>query len=300
MRTLFRTGWSVPISLALVVAVVAVPARADMFGADLPLLGGLVGQAAQTVTTLGETLTTLRRSYEEAKRVAGYADDAYRAFQSFQHYSAELFARDVVQGLETAYPDVAYFRRQASGVEPWARGSGELQRLVRLCVGGPAGSCGEFQEAVSYQQAREALASTFGTAPSGAYDVAAADHESAAALAAGSAQEGRSARAKLVAEALMRQCQDGAGEDARTLAGCQAAAAAASIQALDVSADLAEQVAAGNRLMAMQLQLQAGERKRELREAEERRQVLLESAQQAARRPEPLEADGFNLVEGTP
>src|SRR5262245_54759990 len=168
MRTLFRTGWSVSRALSLMVALVAVPARADMFGGDLPLLGGLVAQTAQTVTTLGETLATLRQSYEEAKRVAGYADDAYRAFKSFQSYSAELFAGGVGQGLETAYPDVAYFRRQASGVEPWARGSGELQRLVKLCIGGPAGSCGDFQEAINYQQAREALASTFGTAPSGA------------------------------------------------------------------------------------------------------------------------------------
>src|SRR5262249_35778991 len=143
MRPLSLRGRSIPVSFILVLAFVAAPARADMLGGDLPLLGGLVAQAAQTGTTLGETLSTLRQSYEEARRVAGYADDAYRAFQAFQGYSAELFARDLVQGFETAYPDVAYFRREASGAGPWARGSGELRRLIRLCIGGLAGSCGQ-------------------------------------------------------------------------------------------------------------------------------------------------------------
>ncbi|HEY8211330.1 MAG TPA: hypothetical protein VIG99_27790 [Myxococcaceae bacterium] len=280
------------------IALVAAPARADMLGGDLPLLGGLIAQTAQTVTTLGETLSTLRQSYEQAKRVAGYADDAYRAFQAFQGYSAELFAKDLVQGLETAYPDVGYFRREASGAGPWARGSGELQRLLRLCIGGPTGSCGEFQEAVSYQQTRQALAETFGTGPEGAFDIAAADHETAVALASGSAQQGRSEHARQLSEALLRQCDGRAGEGGSSLAACQAAAASASIEALKVNADLADQVAAGTRVMAMQLQLQNQQRKRELREAEERRALLVEGARQATERPQALDSDGFNLIEG--
>lgn len=295
MRRIPRSLWTLLTLLALCVALTATPARADLFGADLPLLGGLVAQTVQSVQHLSETLGTLRQSYEEAKRLAGYADDAYRAFQQFKDYSAEMFARDLLNGFETAYPDIGYFRRQASGAGPWAQGSGELQRLVRLCVGGEDPACGQFREAVSYRQAREALARTFGTAPEGAHDVAAVDHESAAALAAGSAQEGRGEKARLLSEALRRHCN---GLSAESLAACQAAAATAEIEALKLQADLADQVAAGTRVMAMQLQLLNQARKRELHEAEERRRILLESTQQATQRPQPLEADGFNLIEG--
>jgi hypothetical protein len=284
-------------AVAICASLIAMPARADLFGADIPLLGGLVTQTVQSVQHLAETVSTLRKSYEEAKRLAGYADDAYRSFEHFKDYTAEMFVRDAVLGFETAYPDISYFRREASGAGPWAQGSGELQRLVRLCVGGADAACGEFREAVSYRQTRDALEETFGPAPPGAYDLTAVDHESAAALAAGSAQEGKSEKARLVSDALRRHCN---GLGASSLAACQAAAATAEIEALKLHADTADQIAAGNRIMAMQLQLHNQARKRELNEAEERRRVLLESAQQALKRPVPVEADGFNVVESPP
>jgi hypothetical protein len=42
----------------------------------------LVTQAAAQLTQLAETLHTLRQTYEETKRVAGYADDAIQSFSS--------------------------------------------------------------------------------------------------------------------------------------------------------------------------------------------------------------------------
>lgn len=286
------------LALALCLALLPTPARADVFGADIPVLGAILVQAAQTAATVTQTLTTLRESYEEARRLAGYADDAYRTFQAFQDYNAELFARDLVTSLEAAYPDVAYFRREASHAGPWARGSGELQRLVTLCLSGPAGSCARYQEALSLQQTRRALAETFGIAPEGAYDLAAVDHESAVALAAGSAQEGRSARARQVSDALMRECAS-LGASGRSSAACQAAGAAAQVEQLKVSADIAEQVAAGNRLQVLQLQLQGAQRKRELAEAEERRHLLLDGIEQASRRPPRVQTEGFDLLDGS-
>lgn len=293
-----RPRWHLsPVPYFFLLVLVATPARADPFGADIPFLSGILVQASQSVLTLGQTLTTLQQSYEEAKRVAGYADEAYRAFQQFQHYNAELFARDVVSSFENAYPDIGYFRREASNAGPWARGSGELQRLLTLCLTGPAGSCGQFQERISFQQTQQALAQTFGQAPQGAWDLAAVDHESAVAMAAGSAQEGRDERARQAAESLINDCAS--ATDGRSLASCQAAGHAAAIQSLALQAGIADQVAAGNRLQALQLQLEAQKRKRELLEATERRAVLMQSVEQATQRPPPLSADGFDLIDGS-
>src|SRR5712692_6073576 len=89
-------------------------AWADFFGGDLPLLTAIVTNTSAQLTKLGETLSTLRKSYEDAKRVASYADDAYQAYQHFSQYSAQMFRDDVTRSFESAYPDVAYFRREAA------------------------------------------------------------------------------------------------------------------------------------------------------------------------------------------
>src|SRR5216683_4930984 len=108
-------------------------AYADLFGGDLPLLSAIVTNTAQQLTKLGDTLSTLRKAYEDAKRVASYADDANRAYQHFSHYSGQMFRDDVTRSFESAYPDVAYFRREAAhGAQ--MEGSGELGRLLTYCV----------------------------------------------------------------------------------------------------------------------------------------------------------------------
>ena len=290
--------------LALLCLLAAQTARADPFGGDIPILTGILVQATDQVTRMSETLATLRSTYEDARRVAGYADDAYQAFNEFQHFNAELFRQDVTRSLEMAFPDVGYFRRQASDTGPWAKGSGELQRLITLCLTGGTAGCTQVQEAITLQQARDALSSTFGTAPEGAYDLKAVDHEAAVAIASSSAQQGRSAEAREVSKRLLSQCGvDPVGNvisksrDPRVLAQCQAAAASAQIVALQQNADLADQVAETNRLQAMQLAQKNQDRKRELYEAMERRFFLLESANGAAYRPVPVETEGFNLLE---
>jgi len=291
--------------LALLCLVAAQTARADPFGGDIPILTGILVQATDQVTRMSETLATLRSTYEDARRVAGYADDAYQAFNEFQHFNAQLFGQDLTRHLETAFPDIGYFRRQASGAGPWAKGSGELQRLITLCLTGGTAGCTQVQETLSLQQARDALTSTFGTAPDEAYDLKAIDHEAAVALSSSSAQQGRSAQAREVSKRLLSQCGvDSAGnvtsksKDPRVLAQCQAAAASAQIVALQQTADLADQVAQSNRLHALQLEQKNQDRKRELYEAAERRFFLLESARGAAYWPTRIETEGFNLLEG--
>ncbi len=304
MRSTHHRTRAMRLGLALFVFTAAQAAHADPLGGDIPILTGILVQATDQVTRMTETLATLRRTYEDARRVAGYADDAYQAFNQFQSFNAQLFRQDLARSLETSFPDIAYFRRQASDTGPWAKGTGELQRLITICLLGTGAGCTQIQEAISLKQAREALVTTFGAAPEGAYDLKAIDHEAAVALSSSSAQQGRSASAREVSRKLLSQCGVDAfgnvvanSKDPRVLAQCQAAAASAQIVALQQTADLADQVAETNRLQAMQLAQKNQDRKRELSEAQERREFLLEAATQAARRPIPMETDGFNLLE---
>ena len=303
MRRMTRSQ-ALRLGLALF-CLVAPAAHADVVGADIPFLSGILIQTTEQVAHMAETLSTLRRTYDDARRVAGYADDAYQAFNEFKSLNAQLFRQDLSQSLDTAFPDIAYFRRQASDAGPWAKGSGELQRLVTLCLLGTAAGCTQFQEAISLNQARDALASTFGAAPDGAYDLKAIDHEAAVALSSSSAQQGRSASTREVSKRLLSECGVDAtgkllasGKDPLVLAQCQAAAASAGIVALQQGADLTDQVAETNRLHALQLAQKNQDRKRELSEAQERRAFLLEAAGEAARRPVPVVTEGLDLLEG--
>ncbi len=290
------TTWVAALVSMILILGVAPAAVADLFGGDLPLLSGILAQATQAATALGSALDTLRRTYQDARRVAGYAEDAVAAYSHFKAYNATLFKQDVQQAFEASYPDIGYFRREVSGAGSWAQGSGELQRLTRLCLLGPSGNCRPLQEALSVAQTRDALDKTFGRAPKGADDLHAVDHESAVALAAGSAQQGRSQRARALSDALIQQCQGSSGDD-NNLAACQAAGSSAQIQALHGQADIADQVSETNRLQTLQLQQRNQERKRELEEATERRALVLEGVDRAARPPIPVRTEGYNLLE---
>jgi len=290
---------SISLAVALIALCMSSRARADAFGADLPLLSAILVQTTDQVTRMAETLGTLKKSYDDARRVAAYADDAYQAFNQFRSFNVQLLGQNVTQTLTAAYPDIGVLRRQASDTGPWARGTGELQRLVSLCLGGGTAGCAQFQEAISVSQAREALSSTFGLAPGSAHDLKAVDHEAAVALSSSSSQQGRSTSMRAISRQLLSQCgaDETRSQSPLVLAQCQAAAASAQIVSLEQNADLADQVAEGNRLQALQLAQHNAVRKRELLKAEERRSLLLDNAARSAPRPVPVLTEGFNLFD---
>ncbi len=277
-------------------------ARADFWGGDIPLLTAILTNTSQQLTKVGETLGTLKSTYVETRRLAAYADDAVKTFNAFRSYSLALFKQDVTQALETSFPELGYFRQQASGTGPWAQGTGELQRLVTYCLrallsGEKSGTgCAELQETLSLQQARNAITSTFGNVPpvAGSVEVRAVDHEAAVALAASSADLGRNKVTRLNARALLAQCTS-EGADSES---CQAAAHAAQIEQLRQTAFVGDQLAESNRLQAMQLLQENARRKREFGEAIDRRRLVLESATKAAPQPVKLRTDGINILGG--
>lgn len=277
-------------------------AQADFWGGDIPLLSMIVTNTTQQITRLGEALGTLKQTYDETHRLAAYADDAVKTFNSFKSYSLELFRQDVTQALEASYPELGYFRRQASGSGPWAQGTGELQRLVSYCVrailnGEKDGAgCAQLQETISLSQARSAITSTFGTMPSiaGVSEVRAVDHEAAVALAAGSADLGRNQVTRLNASALLRQCT---GKSANS-ESCQDAANAAGIEQLRQGAYLGDQLAESNKLQSMRLLQENARRKREVSEAVDRRKLLVEGAGAGGPPAVGIHTDGLDILGG--
>lgn len=290
------------IASALVFGTGLQTAYADFWGGDIPLLGMIVTNTTQQLTKVGETLGTLKRTYDETRRLAAYADDAVKTFNAFRSYSLELFRQDVTQALESSFPELSYFRRQASGTGAWAKGTGELQRLVSYCVravlsGEKDGTgCAQLQETLSLQQARSAITSTFGTVPpvAGVAEVRAVDHEAAVALSASSADVARNQVTRLNAKALLAQCT---GKNASS-ESCQAASHAAQIEQLRQGAYLGDQMAESNKLQSMRLLQENARRKREMNEAVDRRRLLVDGAGQAAPPSVEVRTEGVNLLGG--
>lgn len=289
-----------PLLLAAVLVLTPNVARADIFGADIPVLGGILVQATQTVASINEQLRTARESYEEFRRMAGYAEDAAQAFEEFSQLNAELMGGELGAMFDQAFPEIASIRadaqRLASGGR-WAEANGDLRRMVQVCL--RVGQCTSVREALSFQQTREALDSVFGAAPDRLLELQAVDSEAAVAIAASTAQDGRGAVVREYAAELMRQCQQRrSGSSPTAQAACTAAAAAAEIANLESNADLADAVSQGNRIQALQLALKSQDRKRELLEAQERRSLLLEGARQLAVPPPRVETEGFDVLQG--
>jgi hypothetical protein len=252
----------------VLVGVLAAPAAwADLFGGDIPLLGTLVTQGSQQLSTVTQLLRTANAQLTAAKTVVGYADEAKAAFQRFQTYSLSDFGDDVAALSGGAVP-VSEAERLVSGVSSWAPATGELRTVVRRCLtseGTGSSACAQMREAVTQADARAALGRTFGSALHP--ETAAADVEAARGLAAADAHAQEEAARTLASSVARRKACGPASESG----ACGLAQAARAESQLDtVNAQLAE----ATRLHATALALRNAERKRALQEAAERRQAL--------------------------
>src|SRR5688500_4512466 len=100
------------LALGLAGLLLAIPVvRADEGTA---VLVDILAMSIQQLSELEKMLSVLRKGYEATKRVAGYADDARRAYEGVRSLNAEVFRRELTEALEGAYPDIGYFRREAS------------------------------------------------------------------------------------------------------------------------------------------------------------------------------------------
>lgn len=108
-------------------------ARASFLGipdGDSASMIELLVTSMKQLNALNEQLGTMRKTYSETKKLAGYAEDAVAAFRGL----ANTDLSGTVQLLEDAVPNLRYFDREAHHLNSWTEGRGELRVLIRSCI----------------------------------------------------------------------------------------------------------------------------------------------------------------------
>ena len=175
-RVLLAAVLSVTLSLGLGVGV----AYADLWGADLPILTSILTTTLQQLDTATKSFETLGRTYQETKRMAGYAADARVAYEEIRAFSSGRLASSGLNALYRAYPELSYLQGESQyGYRTWGQGYGTLSPELQMClremardaVGGTgapfASACDEWRKAITGQRLEQDLRRTFGELPQG-------------------------------------------------------------------------------------------------------------------------------------
>jgi hypothetical protein len=259
------------------------------------LLADLVASAVQQLATLSDTLATARKTYDEARKVSGFAHDAYAIGASFQHFNVQRFGQRLQSDLDNAYPDAAYYRDQME-YGRWVQG-GRLAPYVRYCLSGTlsknsAGQivfstdkvCTQLRQELGTSHVLAMLTEAFGTVPAAeaaspkGVQAAVVDAEVAAQITAQTSQWNRTQRVKQMVEQMEADCaatSDGDGPSA----ACEAAAQRAQMDGLAEQAETNRLLSEQARLLALQLAQKNADLKREMTEASERRAALARDGQ---------------------
>lgn len=244
-------------------------ARASIFGEENAALSALVTQGVAQITQAAETFTQLKQTYEETRRYVGLAQDAIDGFREFGEFADSVY-RNPTNALRSAMPDAEALARDLQTPQSWGKGTGELQRLVRVCLSG--GNCTAFREAVTAREARDSISRTFGTSPVQRDDIDTIDIEAGRAISGGMSVAAKSTVASEQAAALMEKCMS--GSDQQAVAACQAAANMGTLMQVQQTASLNEQMAEANRLKALELAEKNADKKRALQQVIERQRML--------------------------
>jgi hypothetical protein len=278
-------------------------ARASIFGEENAALTTLVAQAAVELSQMAETIAQLKQTYDETRKYVGMAEDAVQGFEDFTRWGQSVIDNPAA-ALDGLMPDVGYLRRQMASPKSWGKGTGELQRLVRVCLsgggkdsGGPFGGvlkeCAEFHQAVSARQARDSIQGTFGVGPEDRADIATVDIEAASAISGSMEKAGQATLAKEQARALLEKCTH--GTDAAALQACQAAANAAQMLQAGQTARINEQLAESTRLAAVAAAQRNMQEKRAAFEAEQREAAARAGTELLAPARIKLKTAGFEV-----
>ena len=247
------------------------------------VLANLLVNSVQQLAKLSETVSTLKRNYDEVRRLTTYAQDAYALAASFQHFSVERFGQRLQDDLGKAYPDAAYYRDQIL-YGRWVEG-GRLAPVLRYCMNGTltknaAGQivfsrdklCTDLREQLSADQVLQMLGATFGSIPAShaqtpeGIQASAVDAEVAAQLAAQRSQSNLTQRVKQMVEQLEADCAGTASGDGPS-AACEAAAQRAQMETLAEQAETNRLISEQNRLSALHLAQRNADLKRAMNAA---------------------------------
>ncbi len=284
----FSVSRKLAAAMVLSVGTLLYAARAAAFfdvGANV-LLADILANTAKQLSVMTQSLSELRRSYGEVKRVAEYADDAATAAKSFRSFSAKAFGDRFQSDLESAYPDLERFRHEAlaaSGMagSPWAQGTGTLQRLSSYCLSDAAAgrpACVQLRGELENAKLLAALKATFGPGDR-ARQARAVDAEVAATIRASAAETRAGDLQKARLKELLRRCnsvsEHGDSHEARRFAEeCQLAAQQAQVLHLEEGQETNVRLAELARLQAIAVEQKNAELKRELAEREGQRAAL--------------------------
>jgi hypothetical protein len=275
------------------------------------LLADLVVNGVKQLATLTETLGTLRKSYEEARRMASYAQDAYAIAASFQHFSIQRFGERLQSDLSDAYPDAMYYRDQMT-YGRWTTG-GRLAPYIRYCLNGTlskneAGQivfsadklCTNLRAELGTSQVLVMLGQVFGSVPESeratarGAEATVMDAEVAAQISAQTSQWNRTQRVKQMVDQMKADCaatSDGSGPTA----ACEAAAQRAQMEALAEQAETNRLLSEQARLLALQLAQKNAELKREMTAEADRRAALGSASQTLGGETLRIKAGGSDL-----
>lgn len=264
---------------ALVVASLVTPreARASIWGEENVSLLALVAQGLEQISQGAKQFEQLQRTYEETRRYVSMAQDAVDGFREFGAFADSIYSNPT-HALATAFPDAEALTRDLRSPQSWAQGTGELQRLVRVCLSG--GDCATLRDAVTAKQVRDSISQTFGTSPIRSSSIETVDVEASRGISLSTAQ---TAKAQLTAEqarALMEKCRKGTDQSA--IAACQAAANLGQLMQVEQTAELNAQMAEANRLKSLELADKNAEKKATLLQALERQKMLEAGSTQMA------------------
>jgi len=273
------------------------------------LLADLLANATRQLAVATQSLSELRRSYSEVRKVAEYAEDAAGAARSFQSYSARRFGDRFLSDLDAARPDLERYRRDALGStgmsgSEWARGTGTLERLKTYCLG-DAGrpACLQLRSELESAQVLAALAATFGRpGAAGAREAMAVDAEVAAAIQGDAAQARASSLQRARVRDLLRHCNEtrdvtSTREAKRLAEECRAAAEQAQLLHLEEGQETNVKLAQIARLQALAVEQRNGELKRELAEQAARRSGLTAGLDGLAAQRPTIKSGGLDFQE---
>ena len=283
-----RISRKLGVAVVLSAGAVLYGAKAAAFfdiGGDV-ILADILANTTKQLALMTQSLSELRRSYGEVKRVAEYADDAANAARSFRTFSARTFGERFQSDVELNYPDLERFRQEAlaaSGMSgsPWAQGTGTLQRLSSYCLSDAAAGrpvCVQLRGELENAKLLAALKATFG-AGDRASQARAVDAEVAATIRAGAAEARAGDLQKTRLRELLRRCNSGSdsgdSHEARRFAEeCQLAAQQAQVLHLEEGQETNVRLAELARLQAIAVEQKNAELKRELAEREGQRAAL--------------------------
>jgi len=257
--------------VAVLVAYLASPsvARASMFGEENTPLYALVAQGVEQIAQGAQQFAQLVEMVDQTRKYVGMAQDAVNGFKEFGAYADSIY-KNPGQALSTAFPDAETLTRDLTTPQAWGQGTGELQRLVRVCLSG--GNCASFREAVAAKQVRESISQTFGTSPVQRDSLDTVDIEASRGISMSTAHSAKSQLTVEQARALMEKCRGGTDQSA--IAACQAAGSLGSLMQVEQTAELNAQMAESNRLKAIELADKNAEKKATLMQAVERQKML--------------------------